>query len=337
MNYVSIGDMAQSFQLRQHNVQLKTVLNRLSEEVVTGQAQDVAEKLGGDVTILAGIDRSLNVIDAYEVVASEAGVLTSTMQASLGLIQDLSGELGPLLLSAATSASPILVQTSTNDAREKFGALVSALNTNVAGRYIFGGAETGAPPVMDSQQIIGILQPLVGAASTPQDAVQALVDWFDAPVGGGGFLDLAYSGSDQAIGPLRIAEGENLTVGANAADHRIRDAMKGFALAALVHDGLFDGDPAARTSLANSAGEFMLTAEGSLSALRAEIGTHEASISAAQARNQAQASSLQIVRTEMLAVDPYEAATALEAVQTQLETLYTLTARLSGLSLVDYI
>lgn len=86
MNYVSIGDMAQSFQLRQHNVQLKTVLNRLSEEVVTGQAQDVAEKLGGDVTILAGIDRSLNVIDAYEVVASEAGVLTSTMQASLGLI-----------------------------------------------------------------------------------------------------------------------------------------------------------------------------------------------------------------------------------------------------------
>jgi flagellar hook-associated protein 3 FlgL len=36
-------------------------------------------------------------------------------------------------------------------------------------------------------------------------------------------------------------------------------------------------------------------------------------------------------------VDPYEAATKLEAAQSQLEALYTVTARLSRLNLVDFL
>jgi flagellar hook-associated protein 3 FlgL len=39
----------------------------------------------------------------------------------------------------------------------------------------------------------------------------------------------------------------------------------------------------------------------------------------------------------MYQADPYQAATELELAQTQLEAVYTLTARLSRLSLSDYL
>jgi len=63
----------------------------------------------------------------------------------------------------------------------------------------------------------------------------------------------------------------------------------------------------------------------------------EAQIDGATARNTAESSALELARAELIAIDPYKAATDLTSVQTQLETLYALTARLSRLSLVEYL
>ena len=41
--------------------------------------------------------------------------------------------------------------------------------------------------------------------------------------------------------------------------------------------------------------------------------------------------------TEIVAADPFDAATGLQAAEAQLEALYTLTARLSRLSLTEYL
>jgi flagellar hook-associated protein 3 FlgL len=71
--------------------------------------------------------------------------------------------------------------------------------------------------------------------------------------------------------------------------------------------------------------------------MRAGIGTLEARIETATARNSAETSALEMARNEIIAVDPYKAATDLSAAQTQLETLYTVTARLSRLSLAGYL
>ena len=57
----------------------------------------------------------------------------------------------------------------------------------------------------------------------------------------------------------------------------------------------------------------------------------------ASARNGAETSALEIARTDILAIDPYRTATELQSTETRLETLYTLTARLSRLSLSEYL
>jgi flagellar hook-associated protein 3 FlgL len=44
-----------------------------------------------------------------------------------------------------------------------------------------------------------------------------------------------------------------------------------------------------------------------------------------------------MARSDIVSVDPFEVATELQNLQVQLETIYTITARLSGLSLTKYL
>jgi len=74
-----------------------------------------------------------------------------------------------------------------------------------------------------------------------------------------------------------------------------------------------------------------------LTALQARLGVAQERISSAEIRNAAESSALQIARSDLLAIDPYDTATALQATQTQLETLYSITARLTRLNLTDYL
>jgi flagellar hook-associated protein 3 FlgL len=122
-----------------------------------------------------------------------------------------------------------------------------------------------------------------------------------------------------------------------AADPAIRDLLEGLALAALVAEGILAGDQVSRAALLKTSGEALLASGNDLATLRAEVGTAEAHIAGTAARNSAEASALEIARGGLIAADPYDTASALEAVQTQIETLYTLTARLSRLSLTDYL
>ena len=57
----------------------------------------------------------------------------------------------------------------------------------------------------------------------------------------------------------------------------------------------------------------------------------------AASRNAAEALSLSLIRSDMLAADPYDTATALTETEASLQNLYALTSRLSRLSLTDYL
>ena len=293
--------------------------------------------MAGDFTALSGIDRSLSMIDSYKVVTTEAALTTETMQNALGVIQTISSEAGTLLLSAVTNSSPTLVDASAADAAVKFDTIVSALNTNAAGRYVFSGASSNLAPLADSSEILAALQTEIAGAASATDAVALIDDWFDAPAGGGGFLDVAYRGENSLGLQFRIAEGESISIQSSAADTRIRDALKGFAMASLLAGGLYSGNQAARATLATASGERIISGNSALTGLVAEIGSKQGNIQDAQTRNQAESASLKIARSELIAADPYESATALDAVSTQLETLYTLTSRLSRLTLTDYL
>ncbi len=80
-----------------------------------------------------------------------------------------------------------------------------------------------------------------------------------------------------------------------------------------------------------------MTGAGDLVTLRARVGTAEAAIERAAVRNGAEATQLEIARNRIIAVDPFRAATELQSLEVQLETLFTITARLSRLKLTDFL
>lgn len=337
MNYVTIGDMAQSFQLRTHNSQLQRTLQTLSAEMTSGTRADLAAAVSGDFRALAGINRSLGALDAYRTATGEAALLTATVQSALDTTATILTDLAPGLLSAGINGSSTLVDTAALDSRQKFDAVVAALDTRIADRYLLSGAATDAKPIAGSQAILDALAPVIAGQVTAQGVIDAVTAFFDAPAGGGGYLDTIYGGSAAPLADFRIAPGDQTGLDLTAADPAIRDTLRALSLGALVDAGALAGDQTGRALLLRRAGEGLLAAGDAVIATQARVGMTEARIAAAATRNAAEASALGIERNRIVAADPFETATALEAVQTQIETLYNLTARLSRLSLADFL
>lgn len=337
MNYVSVGDMAQSYMLRKHNVQLKQTMNTLTEEVVTGIRGDIGSAVKGDFTSLAAVERSIGILASYKQANTEASVFLGSMQTALEVVQDMATSVGSALIAAGVGDNTAAVNATTADAAQRFSSVIAALNTNVSGRYVFSGAATDTKPLAAADVMLDALETAISGLSTSEDIVAAVETWFDAPAGSGGFTDIGYMGGDQSLSPMRIADGDSVSVTLTASDQSIRDTLKGFALAALVGEGRVPSSVTTRAQLTEAAGSMIMTVDASLTSERTKIGTAEGLIEEAQTRNSAETSSLALARAAMIEADPYDTATALEAVKTQIETLYTLTSRLSALTLTDYL
>ena len=117
----------------------------------------------------------------------------------------------------------------------------------------------------------------------------------------------------------------------------IRDILKQTAIAALAADQDLGYSQTIQGALLVTAGENLMAVQGDLTGLRADLGYAETRLEESKTRLSAERTSFEMSRNELLGVDLYETATRLEAVQFQLESLYTATSRLSGLSLVRYL
>ncbi len=335
MSYLSVGDMAQTFLLRQHSAQMKTNLNRLTQELSSGRISDVAKSVAGDFSPLASIDHSLSTLKAYNTTAREAAGFVQAVQDTLDQAQNLSDDLAPALIMAGNSGHAALLVNTAADARQKFDALVSALNTRVGGRSLLAGTATDQLPLANPQTIISSLQVTISGQTTAAGIEAAVNSWFDTP--GGGFDTVAYQGSTTPLAPFRISDGQQTDAGITAGDPALRELIKGFALAVLASDGVLSGKPEEQRMLLRKAGEHILSSQHGLSELRAHIGASQAGIETAISRNESEAASLEIARNSLLSADPYKTAGELEAVRGNLEMLYTLTARISRLSLANYL
>ena len=335
MSYISIGDLAQTYSIRHQNARLKTTANRLANELSTGKTGDIAKRLSGDFTVIAGIEASLKSLKTYKTAAKEATQFAASMQTALENMQAQTTEAVSGLLLTGSSASQTQIQNTASDVRQKFESVVSMLNTQTGGRSIFSGTSTDGPAIASAGAMLADLQVAI-AGQTTAAGIEAVVDtWFNAP--GGGYETTGYLGSDTQLSPFRISVGQQADISFTASDTTMRETLKGLALAALVADGALAGDIVEQAALLRGAGDDLLTVGGKQTEMRASIGTVEAHIETVTVQSAAEISALEKSRSKLLSVDPYDAATKLEEVQTQLETLYALTARLSRLSLVDFL
>ena len=334
MSFTSIGDLSQSFQLRRDNARLKEGLQRLTAELSTGRIADLRAASGGDLRPLASVERSVSLLASVRTSNAEAALFAEVAQTALSDVQSGAETLSATALLARTSAVPAQIDAVGREAVQQFEAAVARLNMQAAGRTIFAGLATDGPALRPGSEILDTLETVVAGAATAADVGAALDAWF-AP--GGGYETLAYAGSPDPLRPFRVSPGESVDLPVTALAPAIRDTLRGLAMSALLDRGVLGGDVAERAALAGASGESLIAARDGLVTLRGQVGDAEAAIERSRVRNESERAAAERARATIVEADPFQAATELQALQGQLETLYAITARLSGLSLTNFL
>ncbi len=334
-NFRSLGDLSTAFLLSRQTHALKTTVQRSATEVSSGRTANLSQVLRGDYRALAAIERRLGIAGAEKVILAEAEGFAAVAQAALGAVQAQADTVSGALLSVPHAPTAPTLDRSGRITRQAFEALVGALNKTSADRSVFAGAATDATALAAVDVMMADIEALVAAETTAAGVASVVAAWFDTP--GGGFETLGYTGSATPLAPMRLGGGEVADLPLTAADPGLREMMKGFAMGALLAGPTLGGDVDARLALSRTAAETVLNAKSRVIDLQAGIGAVEATIETARTRASAEGAALELARNGLIGVDPYDAATRLEAAQTQLETLFALTARVSRLSLVDFL
>ena len=332
MSLTSIGDLARGLVLQRQTTALKAETGRLLSELVTGRAGDPARALRGEMAPLAAIETSLARLAGWRSSAAGAGLRLDAMQAALAVVDGAATDLGAALGLASSPGNSQLLAATATDARGKFATAIAALNTRAGDRSLFAGPATAGPARAPAGEILADLAAAAAGATSAGDVAAAVDHWFDDP---GGFMASAWRGSSEPSGPIPVGPGESLHIEATAADPALRETLKGLAMAALLDTGLPAG--AAAAELAGIASVRLLGASSERAALAARLGLAQSALAAAEARNAAEATGLGIARQTLTGADPHAAAVALESAQSQLETVFAVTARLSRLSLADFL
>ena len=332
-NIRNVGDMAQSLILSRQNATLKQAMQNLSTEVTTGLATDTTARVKGDYAPLAGIESSLTQLESYRRVTSETAATAGIMQTALGHIATNARDLGSALIAAATSNSPARINTLGTDATQKLQSALSALNTRIGDRSVFAGVATDHAAVSDAETMMSGLDTAVSGAISSADVQTAVDAWFADPAG---FAATVYQGG-AALSPVPVGPDEQVKLDVTALDPAVVETLKGLAMTSLLDRGTLAGSDVARADLAKRAGESLLSSATARAELSARLGTVEAGIAEAAQRNDSEKSALETARLGLLSVDPFETATKLQQTEMQLQTLYSITARMQRLSLVDYL
>ncbi|HRO13994.1 MAG TPA: flagellin [Paracoccus sp. (in: a-proteobacteria)] len=333
----SIGDLSRSAQLRQSSSFLKSRLDVLSSEAASGLKSDVAAALDGQMDRIAHVQARLTALAAFQQNAASAAVELSSMQDAMAAMQAIAQDSGPALLAAAGQGSPTDMDVRAAQAAGDLRSAVRLLNVEVGGRFLMAGAAIQTRPVADADRIMSDVRVAVAGLSTTADIVAAVDGWFDTAPGGGGFADIHYQGTVAGRGSVPVAPGTLLATGRTALDPAFGGLLKGLVLAALAADPPAGGGAADKAQLLTAAGQRIAAAGDRLISAQAEVGRTQEAAEKASVRNAAEITTLSLARSDMLAADPYETATALTQTEASLQTLYALTARLSRLTLTDYL
>jgi flagellar hook-associated protein 3 FlgL len=332
----SVSDLARAYQLRLSQGALKSRLDTLSRESATGVKADIPQALGGDMGRISQLESQLTLLATYKNNLAEADSLLDGMQNAAESIRSMASGSGTYLASDTLTSSDNALQAHLRKAPDQMRAALSALNVSVAGRSAFAGSASNGPAVVGYEQLMAQLTTAVGGATDAAGITAAIDAYFDGPSGSGGFSDIGYLGDDQGSIAVPISASKAVTTGLTANSPEFRMALKGFAVAAYAA-GATGLDAQTVRSLSQAAGTRLVNSQIPLTAAMSRIGVQQEIVSRIQTTNAAETSTLTIARNALIEADPYETATALKEIEANIETLYTLTSRLSKLSLVGYL
>ncbi|EBA13855.1 flagellar hook-associated protein FlgL family protein [Roseobacter sp. CCS2] len=326
--------MARQFTSLRDGSAIKSELFELAESLSSGKVADLTKSLNGDTARFSGVQYSLTQLDGYLQVASETEQTLGNIQIILNKVDNTRARTVESLLLVNESSTTAQVDEAARASQSSFEEMVTALNTRIADRALMSGNSVNTTPLVAADDMLAGLQTAIGASLDPATIIATVDTWFNDPAGG--FAATGYQGDTGGPIERRVTEDQSIRIDARADDPAVKQVLQGAALAALA-DMLPGLDRAAKVDLLTNAASQLYGSASSLVAVQARVGFAENSVARAQTETGAQQTTLRQVANDLSLADPFETASRLQAQQTQLETFFSLTARLSQLSLLRFI
>jgi flagellar hook-associated protein 3 FlgL len=329
------SDLARMQALQGRAFATRAALDRAALEFTTNQKASRYEATGGNLTRLFALERSLDRNAVFSETISLSVLRLDVMQAGLGSILAPAEDLALNLVNATGLGDIASGMLHAATARRDFAAVVGVLNTQVAGQSLFAGTATDSAALAAADAILADLDALAAGAPDAAGAIAAIDAYFAKPAGA--FHTTGYIGSPDDLTPVEIGEGQRLDYGVRADADELVAVLHANALAAVVDGGAFAGNPPEQMAMLAEAGSRLLASKEGVLALRSKVGSSQEALERARAGRVAERDTLDLARAALIGVDPLEAASTFQAMQSQLEAIYEVTARLANLRFQNFM
>ena len=325
----------------------QTRLAVAQSEMGTGRMADPGRALGAHAVNL----HQLNAMRAELASARDAngleGTRLSAMQGSLEGMVALTTQLAGSMASALTSASAANLGLAADVAEGLRASAIDHANVKVGGQHVFGGVRSGEPPLADPEREAGARDAILNAFTAhfghpPDDPASLSID----EAGMAGFLDaleadfpnlyaLHWAGDAPAERTARIAPGMNVDVPVTHHDRGMRDLVLATSIATTLVEAPFGGE--ARGAMLERVIGIAGRAGSALTEAAGRLGSVEARVESINGAMRARAAVIDRALAETVGVDPFEAATRVQSLSTQIEASLAVTARVGRLSLLNFL
>ena len=326
--------------------QNRSALAKAQVELSTQRHSDILQQLGGqtgrnirwhaELTSLESTIQSNNLHD------TRANVAQTSLKAITTLASDF---LNNLIGSRGAEGGQGIIQ---GQAKNVLASLRDALNTDIDGAFLFAGRNQTSPPMRTFSGAAGevqfdvLFQAEFGISKNDPSVQNITTAQLDGFLNGG--LDTMFqspgweanfsSASDQNV-LAYVNKGQRINTLANANELPIRQLVAALTAVSEISSGKLNDSTFKK--LVDSAASKVSSAVQGLTDIQSRVGLNQKSLEEATLQQKTRKSWLNeaILKTE--SVDTYEVATRINGLTSQLEASYSVTSRLSRISLLNYL
>jgi len=316
-------------------VQIRERLDKASLEAVTGLQSDLTQATNGEVGRAHLLGKALNDVDHGLQINALSTVRMSMISGAVSGARESINGLGPRASIALASENEVHMRLLSDEAAGTLKSVMSAFSAAQGPRNLFSGTKTDTATYAAPEVLLEDIKNIMANATSLADADTQISNYFDSPTGG--FETRIYQGS-QGSGPgVPIGNGNTLSQDLKGNNQTIKDTLRGLAVMANTFEMKGTISESELGDIYANAASFVTTGSNGLVTKEGSLGLISETLGKTKARFDSERSTLTNAYNDMFGRDQFEAAAELQSLQIQLEASYTLTSRLSSLSLSNFL
>ncbi len=350
-----ISSFAGSIYLGYKTNSMQAQLNQLTAEVSSGQKTNPEASLGTSAALLYQLQSQSDQQTGLQTAITTGSQRLDTAQTALtslaSVVQTVS-----VAAQGVVTLNPDGLAAVGSQATSAINQILGLLNTSFLGNGVFAGDSGTAAPMQAADAPGGlnsIVQNTLSAAASAKGGPLSKSD-IDSLINGQNGLSsvfddtnsdptqryggAVYTGStDGKSSQVVIGVNQTVHYDASANQPAFRDMIKGLSMLSMLNAPSSQLDASAKTELLSQASTVLSNAQKELTTVQGSIGAAQQSLSAASDAQKSAASATQAQILTYVQADTYSDSSQISMLQTQLQESYTLTSKISELSLVHYM